>query len=292
MTAPAFDTTATPIIPIVPVAATTASASAAAARPRVNNRANLGTTLRNTLTMAYRSLLKIKHTPDQLVDVVLQPILFTLMFAFIFGGAISGSVGDYLPMLIPGILAQTVVMASLTTGVSMREDMEKGVFNRFKSLPMARIAPLAGALIADFVRYAIAIILTFVMGAILGYVPAAGAFWVVASGLLAMLTAWCMSWIFAWLGMVMRTAQSVSGLSMMILMPLTFLSNAFVPVETLPGFLQVFVGVNPISHLVGAIRDMANLGVIGADFWLTLAGLAAVVAIFAPLTVHAYKRQA
>jgi ABC-2 type transport system permease protein len=249
------------------------------------------TLISNTLTMAYRGLLKIKHTPDQLVDVVLQPILFTLMFAFIFGGAIAGSMADYLPALIPGILAQTVVMASLTTGVSMREDMEKGVFNRFKSLPIARIAPLAGALIADFVRYGVAIILTFVMGFVLGYIPAAGAFWVVAAGLLAMATAWCMSWIFAFLGMIMRTAQSVSGISMMILMPLTFLSNAFVPVDTLPGFLQAFVSVNPISHLVAAMRDMCNLGIISTDFWLTLAGLAIIVAVFAPLTVRAYKRQ-
>jgi ABC-2 type transport system permease protein len=242
--------------------------------------------------MAYRSLLKIKHCPDQLIDVVLQPILFTLMFAFIFGGAIAGSMGDYLPLLIPGILAQTVVMASITTGVSMREDMEKGVFNRFKSLPMARIAPLAGALITDFVRYAIAITLTFIMGFLLGYLPAAGLLWVVASGLLAMVAAWCISWAFAFLGLIMRTAQSVSGLSMMILMPLTFLSNAFVPVETLPGFLQGFVSVNPVSHLVAAIREMCNLGVIGSEFWLTLVGLAAIVAIFAPLTVRAYKRQA
>jgi ABC-2 type transport system permease protein len=262
--------------------------------PRIapSNHISLKTTLKNTMTMAYRALLKMKHTPDQLVDVLLQPILFTLMFAFIFGGAIAGSMGDYLPMLIPGILAQTVIMASVTTGVSMREDMEKGVFNRFKSLPIARIAPLAGALITDFVRYAIAISLTFVMGFILGYFPAAGALWVVAAGLLAMLTAWCMSWIFAWLGLLMRTAQSVSGLSMMILMPLTFLSNAFVPVETLPGFLQAFVNVNPVSHLVAAMREMLNLGVIGSDFWLTLVGLAVIVAIFAPLTVRAYQRKA
>jgi ABC-2 type transport system permease protein len=263
-----------------------------ASRPVASKHIGLGTTLRNTLTMAYRALLKIKHTPDQLVDVMLQPILFTLMFAFIFGGAIAGSMGDYLPTLIPGILAQTVIMASVTTGVSMREDMEKGVFNRFKSLPIARIAPLAGALITDFVRYAIAITLTFIMGFILGYFPTAGALWVLGAGMLAMLTAWCMSWIFAWLGLIMRTAQSVSGLSMMILMPLTFLSNAFVPIETLPRFLQGFVSINPVSHLVAAMREMLNFGIIGADFWLTLVGLAAIVAIFAPLTLRAYKRMA
>jgi ABC-2 type transport system permease protein len=264
--------------------------SAPAANP--HRQSSLTKTLKNTMTMAYRGLLKIKHTPDQMIDVVLQPILFTLMFAFIFGGAISGSMEDYLPLLVPGILAQTLVMASLTTGVSMREDMEKGVFNRFKSMPMARIAPLAGALISDFVRYFIAASLTFAMGFVLGYRPEAGLLWVVASGALAMLAAWCISWIFAFLGMKMRTAQSVQGISMMILMPLTFLSNAFVPTETLPGFLQVFVAFNPISHLVSAVREMANLGVIGNDFWLTLAGLAAIVAIFAPLTVRAYKKQA
>ncbi|GHU64020.1 transport permease protein [Clostridia bacterium] len=258
----------------------------------VNGKIGLRQTIRNTLTMAYRALLKIKHTPDQLVDVLLQPILFTLMFTFIFGGAISGSIENYLPLLIPGILVQTIVSASLTTGVQLREDMEKGVFNRFKSLPMARIAPLAGALITDFVRYGIATSITFAMGFLLGYRPEAGALWVIAAGLLAMLSAWCVSWIFAFLGMIMRTAQSVQGVSFLILMPLTFMSNAFVPVETMPGFMQTIVRFNPVSHLVTAIRDMTNTGQIGPDFWLTLAGMAVIVLIFAPLTVNVYKRQA
>jgi ABC-2 type transport system permease protein len=249
-------------------------------------------TIANSLTMAYRGLLKMKHTPDQLVDVMLQPILFTLMFTFLFGGAIAGSVSNYLPLLIPGILIQAITGASLTTGSQLREDMDKGVFNRFKSLPIARIAPLAGALTADIVRYVICTTLTFVMGYLLGYRPAAGPTWVIAAGLLAIVAAWCVSWIFAYLGMVCKSAQSVTGIGNMVMMPLTFLSNAFVPVDTLPHFLQVFVKINPITHLIAALRAMCNAGTITADFWWTLAGLAAILAIFVPLTLRSYLKKA
>ncbi len=147
----------------------------------------------------------------------LQPILFTLMFTYIFGGAISGNVLSYLPIIIPGILVQTVIGASMATGVQLREDMEKGVFNRFRTLPIARIAPLAGALLADTVRFAIATVLTVAMGCIMGYRPSPGG--IVAGGLLVMAVAWCISWIFAFLGMIARTASSVQGMGMLVLFP-------------------------------------------------------------------------
>lgn len=258
----------------------------------LRNHVSLKQATMNTFTMAHRGLLKIRRTPEQLADVTLQPIIFTVMFAFLFGGAIGGSIDAYLPQLIPGILAQTVITTSVVTGVQLREDMDKGVFDRFKSLPIARIAPLSGALLADTLRYAIATTITFLVGFLIGYRPGGGFGFVVLAGLLMIACAWSISWIFAFLGVIARTAASVQGISFLILFPLTFLSNAFVPVHTLPEWLQWFVKVNPVSHLVTAVRDLANSGTFGSDGWIALVGAAITVLIFAPLTVRAYMRKA
>ncbi|GAB3580525.1 ABC transporter permease [Leifsonia lichenia] len=259
---------------------------------KLKNHVSLTQSLANSFTMAYRGLLKIKRTPEQLFDVTLQPIIFTVMFAYLFGGAVAGSVQTYLPNLIPGILVQTVITTSVVTGVQLREDMDKGVFDRFKSLPIARIAPLAGALLADTLRYAIATTITFVVGFIMGYRPAGGIGFVILAGLLVIVSSWAISWIFAFFGVIARTASSVQGISFMVLFPLTFLSNAYVPVDSLPDWLRWFVNVNPVSHLVTAVRDLANNGTFGADGWLALLGAAVIVAVFAPLTVRAYMRKA
>lgn len=252
---------------------------------------SFGQTVRNSLTMAYRGLLKIRRTPEQLFDVTLQPIIFTLMFTYIFGGAISGDVANYLPVIIPGILVQTVITTSVVTGVQLREDMDKGVFDRFKSLPIARIAPLAGALLADTIRYTIATVLTFTMGYIMGYQPDGGLGNVAIAAVLVIACSWAISWMFAFFGVIARTASSVQGISMIVLFPLTFLSNAFVPVNTMPDWLQWFVNINPISHLVTAVRELANAGTVGWDLAVSLIGAAVIVAIFAPLTVRAYMRR-
>jgi ABC-2 type transport system permease protein len=241
--------------------------------------------------MAYRGLLKIRHNPEQLFDVTLQPIIFTVMFTYIFGGAIAGDISAYLPTIIPGILVQTVITGSIVTGTQLREDMDKGVFDRFKSLPIARISPLAGALLADVVRYAIATTVTFVVGFALGYRPEGGIVGVLGAALLVMVCAFSISWIFALMGVLMNKASAVQGVSMLVLFPLTFLSNAFVSVDTMPGWLQAFVKVNPVSHVVTAVRELANNGAIGVDFGLSLLGAAVIVAIFAPLAVRTYMRK-
>jgi len=259
---------------------------------QLKNHTSLRDTISQSLTMAYRTVLKMRRSPEQFFDVTLQPILFTLMFTYIFGGAISGDVKSYLPIIIPGILIQTVITTSLVTGTQLCEDMAKGVFNRFRSLPIARIAPLAGALLADTIRYGIATTLTFAMGYIMGFRPQGGIVMVVAAALLTIFCAWCLSWIFAFFGVIAKSAQSVQGVSMLILFPLTFLSNAFVPVETLPGWMQAFVKVNPVSHLVAAVRDLVNHSAFGHDFWLSIIGAIAIVVIFAPITVRAYMRKA
>jgi len=258
---------------------------------QLRNRTSFAKAVRQSLTMAYRGLLKIRRTPEQLFDVTLQPIIFTLMFTYIFGGAISGDVQSYLPLIIPGILVQTVITTSIVTGTQLREDMDKGVFDRFKSLPIARIAPLAGALMADTIRYTIATVLTFSMGYIMGYRPDGGFGYVVIAALLVIFCAWAISWIFAFFGVIARTASSVQGISMIVLFPLTFLSNAFVPADTMPDWLQWFVKINPISHLVTAVRDLANSGTVGWDLTISLIGALVIVAIFAPITVKAYMRR-
>jgi ABC-2 type transport system permease protein len=249
-----------------------------------------GETVVQTLSMAWRALKKMRRNPEQFFDVTIQPLLFTAMFAYVFGGAISGDVQKYLPLMIPGIVAQTVLTTCMATGVQMREDMEKGVFDRFKSLPIARIAPLAGPMVADLVRYLVAGGLTFTTGMVMGYRPDGGVLGVLGAMVLAIFTGWSMAWIFTWIGTIARSARAVQGFSMMILFPLTFLSNAFVPEKTLPGWLKAFVKVNPVSHLVSATRDLANHGVVSGEVgWTLLAGLV-VMLIFAPLSVRSYKR--
>ena len=262
-----------------------------AAERKLKNRPSLRVTLSNTLTMAYRNIILIRRTPQHLFDVTIQPILFTLLFTFLFGGAISGSVQSYLPIIIPGILVQTLLTACMATGVQLREDMDKGVFNRFKSYPMSNMAPLAGPLLGDMIRYSIATTLTIVMGYILGFRWASidGA---VIGCILVIFAAWAVSWIFALLGTVARTAQTVQGISMAIMFPLAFLSGAFVPTSTLPGWLQAFVNINPLTYIVSATRELFNYGTIGNDFWLSLVGSLAVVAIFAPITLAVYMRKA
>jgi ABC-2 type transport system permease protein len=254
--------------------------------------ATLAQAIENSLTMAWRGLLRMRRTPEQFGDVLLQPVLFTLMFTYIFGGAIAGDVKSYLPFFIPGILVLSVITTSVVTGVQLREDVDKGVFDRFRSMPITRAAPLAGALLADTIRYAIATLMTFLTGFAIGWRPAGGITGVLLAGVLVIACSWAVSWIFALFGVIARTAATVQGASFLILFPLTFLSNAFVPAKTLPGWLQGFVAVNPVSHLVTATRELTTTGGAGADVWWALLGAVAIVAVFAPLTVRAYMRNA
>jgi ABC-2 type transport system permease protein len=257
----------------------------------LNSHTSFRETVSQTFSMAWRALKKMQRNPEQFFDVIIQPLLFTAMFTYIFGGAIAGNVKSYLPTIITGIMVQTALTACMATGTQMREDMDKGVFDRFRSLPMARIAPLAGPMTADLIRYAIAATLTLFTGALMGYRPGGGVLGVAAGWILVVVTGWSLSWIFAWLGTVMRTAQAVQGVGMMIMFPLTFLSNAFVPVGTLPGWLQAFVKVNPVTLVINAIRDLINQGQVTANVGWAVLGCAVVVAIFAPLAVLTYNRK-
>jgi daunorubicin/doxorubicin transport system permease protein len=254
-------------------------------------RVSLPDTLSQTMTMAWRALLKMRRNFEQFFDVTLQPLLFTAMFAYIFGGAVSGDVSSYLPILIPGLIAQTVMTACVATGVQLREDMDKGVFDRFRVLPISRIAPLAGPMVADTLRYAIAATLTFATGIAMGYRPGGGVVGVAGAIVLAIFAGWSLAWVFTWFGTVGKSAQVVQGYSLMVMFPLTFLSNAFVPASTLPDWLQTFVKINPVSHVVSAVRSLANDGTITSEVGWSVLALAIVVAIFAPLSVRSFKRK-
>jgi oleandomycin transport system permease protein len=242
--------------------------------------------------MAYRGLLKIKRTPEQLFDVTLQPIIFTLMFTYIFGGAIAGNVAHYLPIIIPGILAQTVIGTSIVTGVQLREDMEKGVFDRFRSLPIARSAPLVGAVLADVVRYLILFAVMMTTGLLMGFELTNGIAPALAALALCMGFALCFGWISVFVGMIARTSGAVQGIMFLLVLPLSFGSNTFVPTSTMPGWLQAFVNVNPISHLVAAVRALMTGGPLAGDLMWTLAWMAGLLAVFCPLALRAYRRRA
>ncbi|WP_436838692.1 ABC transporter permease [Nocardia nova] len=276
----------------LPAPGVTGRHAARAVIPEVSNHISFRQTVANSLTMAYRGLLKIKHNPEQLFDVTVQPILFTALFAYIFGGAFAGSVQAYLPTLIPGILVQTVVLTSVVTGTQLREDMDKGVFDRFKSLPIARVSALSGALMADMVRYGIATTLTIVMGLILGYRPGGGVAGVVVAGLITVVCSFAISWIWALVGVTGKSASAVQGISMMIMFPLTFMSGAFALVGTMPGWLQGLNKANPIYYMVNASRELMNENIYSSNIVWCLVGSLVVIVIFAPLAIRAYMRRA
>jgi ABC-2 type transport system permease protein len=248
-------------------------------------------TLSQITTLAWRALIKMRRNPEQLVDVTAMPVLFTVMFGLMFGGAVSGSTANYLPTLIPGIIAMTTITACVGAGIQLREDMDKGVFDRFRSLPIARIAPLAGPMLADLARYAIAASVSLTVGVIMGYRPGGGIPGVLAAVVLAVITGWSIAWIFLWIGTKARSAGAVQGMSMMLMFPLAFLSNAFVRVDTLPGWLQAVTRVNPISHVVSALRDLMNNGNFTAQVGWALLGCCTVAAIFIPLAIRSYSKR-
>ena len=244
-----------------------------------------------TLAFGYRAMLKIRHVPEQLFDVIAIPVVFTLMFTYLFGGALAGSPGRYLPFLLPGTLVMAVLLVSMYAGIGLNTDISKGITARFRSLPVWRSAPVAGALVGDVARYLIAAGLVTVLGVIMGYRPPGGALGVLAGIGLLLVFALCLSWAWTALGLVLRTPQAVMSTGTVILFPLTLASNVFVRPATMPGWLQAFVRVNPVSHLVTAERTlMAGAPAGGQIAWVLLASTV-LAAVFAPLTAWLYGRQ-
>jgi ABC-2 type transport system permease protein len=244
------------------------------------------------LTFGWRGMLKVKHVPEQLVDVTITPVLFVVMFTYIFGGAIAGSTGDYLDYLLPGILVMSVSFTTVYSGVALNTDLTKGVVDRFRSLPIWRPAPLVGALLGDSVRYLVAGTLIVVLGVILGFRPSAGVGGVIAAMALVIVFAFGLSWVFTTLGLLMRSPNAVMNAGFLGIFPLTFLSNVFVEPETLPSALEAFVNANPISVLATASRGLMEGDASGGDIAIVLATTVALTAVFAPLTTRLYRSRA
>jgi ABC-2 type transport system permease protein len=240
-------------------------------------------------TFGWRGLLKIKHVPEQLIDATITPVLFLLMFTYLFGGAVAGSTSDYLEYILPGILAQSVLFTCVYSGVSLNTDVTKGVVDRFRSLPIWRPAPLVGAVLGDSARYVLAGTVVVLLGLVMGYRPDGGVEGVVGAMALVVVFAFGMSWIFTTVGMIMRSPSAVMNAGFMTLFPFIFLSNVFVDPSTLPGWLEAFVDVNPISHLVTATRGLMEGDADAGDIGLVLGEAAVLTAVFAPLTVRLYR---
>lgn len=247
--------------------------------------------LSSSLSFGWRALLKIKHVPEQLFDVTMFPIMFTLLFTYLFGGALAGSTTAYIQFLLPGILVQTVVMITMYTGVTINKDIEKGVFDRFRSLPIWRPSPLVGALFGDVVRYSLASVIVLILGLVIGFRPAGGLVGVVLSIALLLVFSFCLSWVWTMIAMIVRTEAAVMGVSMFILFPLTFASNIFVDPQTMPGWLRAFVEVNPVSFLVTSIRSLMNGEPDASKLLVTAAMCAGFLAIFGPITMRLYNRK-
>jgi ABC-2 type transport system permease protein len=243
------------------------------------------------VTFGWRGMLKIKHVPEQLLDVTITPVMFLLMFTYLFGGAVSGSTGEYLQFILPGVLAQSVLFTAVYAGVTLNTDVTKGVVDRFRTLPVWRPAPLVGAVLADTVRYALASAIVVTLGLIMGFDAEGGVLGILAGVLLVVVFAFGMSWVFTTIGMLMRAPNAVMNAGFMGLFPLLFLSNIFVEPETLPGWLETFVGVNPISHLVTGVRGLMGGSSEAGDVLLVLGESAVLTAVFAPLTVRLYRNR-
>lgn len=247
--------------------------------------------VRHAAALARRSLIKTWRTPEALIDVTIQPAIFLLIFVYTFGGAVAGSTADYLRFLLPGILAQSIATAGIAIGVNLNTDLEKGIFDRFRALPIPRSAPLVGAVLGDVVRYVIVTLSTLVVGYAMGFrigttVPA-----LLAACALGVLFALCLSWMSVFVGMKARTSGAVQGIMFLLVMPLTFASSMFVPADSLPGWMQGFVHINPLTHLVGAMRGLLVGGPVASDVGWTLLSCLVLVAVFMPLAMRAYRRR-
>ena len=247
--------------------------------------------LANALTFTWRALLKIKHTPEQVFDVVVTPVMFTVMFTFLFGGALAGSPREYLQFLLPGILVQTVTFTSVYTGFTLNTDLSKGIFDRFRSMPVWRLSPIVGAMLGDVVRFTVSSIIVFVIGFMLGFRPGTGLVGIAMSILLLDVFAFGMGWIFTTLAMAVRTPSTVMTMSWLVLMPLTFASNIFVDPATMPGWLRAFVAVNPVSLLVTAVRNIMDGTVTAGEIGIALLAPAIVGFVCAPLALWLYGRK-
>ncbi|GAB3552787.1 oleandomycin transport system permease protein [Actinopolyspora lacussalsi] len=246
-------------------------------------------TMQHGLTLAGRSVLKIRKSPEGLLDVTLQPILFLAMFVYLLGGAIAGDTGEYLQRTLPGVMAMNMVFGSLGTGMQLNNDITKGVFDRFRSLPVARSAPLIGAVLGDVVRYAVSIAVLLIVATLMGFRIETNVLSAAAAIVLVIGFALCVCWISVLLGMLVRSQQALPGVAMAFMFPLTMGSNVFAPTDTMPGWLQAWVSVNPVSKLADTARGLMIGGPVAGPLSATLVWMVALVVVFFPLALWAYR---
>jgi len=244
-----------------------------------------------SLAYGWRALLKIKHVPEQLFDVTIFPIMMTVMFTYIFGGAIGGTVSDYIQFLLPGIFAQTLIMVTMYTGLTLNKDISKGIFDRFRSLPTWRPAQLVGALLGDQVRYVLAGVTILLVGLIIGFRPEGGIVGVLGALALMLVFAFSLSWVWTTVALSVRTEQAAMGISMFVMMPLTFASNIFVDPSTMPNWLSAAVEVNPVTVVVDRVRDLMAGTFAFSSLGVVVIYCAAMIAIFGTTSMMLYNRK-
>jgi ABC-2 type transport system permease protein len=244
-----------------------------------------------TCTFGWRAMLKIKHVPFQLFDVTAFPMMMTLMFTYLFGGALAGSPREYIQFLLPGILVQAIVFTTVYTGVGLNTDISKGLYDRFRSLPIWQSAPIFGALLGDVLRYSIAALMVIILGVMLGFRPEGGVLGVVAAVALVLVFAFSLSWIWVIVSMLVKTPESVMTTSFLFLFPLTFASNIFVDPATMPDWLQTVVNVNPVTQLVEAARGLMHGNVLPKDIAWVFVASALITAVFAPIALRMYHKE-
>ncbi|MGB3942710.1 MAG: ABC transporter permease [Candidatus Manganitrophaceae bacterium] len=247
--------------------------------------------LSNALAFGWRATLKFKHVPEQMFDLVMTPIMFTLLFTFVFGGALAGSTQQYVQLFLPGILVQTVVFNSVYSGMGLSTDLGKGLFDRFRSLPIWSLAPFAGLMVGDVLRHLIASLIILSIGMLLGYRPETGPIGVLAAFALLLVIGFGIGWVFLVLGLIMRTPNTVMTMGFTGIMPLVFASNIMVDPATMPGWLRVFVEVNPVSLMTTAMRGLMNGGATWVELGLALLAPLLLTIVLAPVTLWLYRRR-
>ena len=270
---------------------TTAITSAISERPR---RSALEWAISDTKTIAWRNLITLKRLPQLLVFATVQPVIFVLMFRYVFGGAIKIQSGSYVNYLMPGVFAQTVAFGAIQTGIGLAEDLHKGLIERFRSLPMARSAVLAGRTLADLVRNVFVVTLMLIIGYFVGFRVETNFLGLLGGMAVMLLFGFSLTWIFAIIGLSVGNAETAQAASFPILAPLVFASSAFVVVATMPGWLQGFAKYQPVSIAIDATRSLM-LGGIYTDTSKVIASLAwsfGIIAVFAPLAIRRYRRAA
>jgi len=259
--------------------------------PTLTNSVSPANGLRQTATLAWRSLVSIKHNPFELLDLSIQPVMFVLLFTFVFGGAISGSPGNYLQFALPGIIVQNAIFATLTTGVGLSTDLTKGVYDRLRSLPIARWSPLAGRIVADTVKQVWAISLLLGVGMLIGYRIHGGLAGALATYALVLVFSLAVSWLAVLVGVVAGSPEKVQIFGFVVTFPLTFTSNVFVPTATMPGWLQAWVKVNPVTILADAVRGLLDGVAVAGTIGQSLIWAVIITAVFAPISVWKFKRR-